>query len=162
MNVLPKVKRLNYTYQTAARRPEHQQLKVNEFNVAKQNLTEELGRDPTHTELAGHLGWKVGRVKKFEQEATTDFYESGAVFSAETSRFDDSSTFHLFLRSHLSREENAILLLIDKYPGDGRSSANAISEGMGISVHRYNYLRRKLIKKVGDLQKEFYGKGHPE
>lgn len=162
MNVLPKTKRLNYSYQTAARRPEHQQMKINEFNVAKQNLSEELGRDPNYTELAGHLGWKVGRVKKFQEQATTDFFESGAAFSPETSRYDETMAFDKFVKTQLSREESALLTLVDKYPGEGRSSATAISNAMGISIHRYNYLKRKLIKKIGTLQTDFYGKASVE
>lgn len=67
-NQLQKLSRVNYAHQNAARIPEHAMLQFHSFNLAKEDLKEDLGRDPTHQEMADHLKWSPKKVEQYHNQ----------------------------------------------------------------------------------------------
>src|SRR5882762_8460110 len=53
---LQKAKRFNNKYQNTAYIPEGQAAQIGKIDKARDELREELGRDPTHGEIGGRLG----------------------------------------------------------------------------------------------------------
>lgn len=66
-NRLQKLSRTVYTHTQAARLPEHKAVGMTTFSVASDQLQNDLGRSPTHIELADHLGWTQGRTREFQR-----------------------------------------------------------------------------------------------
>lgn len=60
---LPKAMRYNNRYANIFYIPEGQSMQIGKINNAKEELTEELGREPTHEEIGNHMGMKPSRVK---------------------------------------------------------------------------------------------------
>jgi DNA-directed RNA polymerase specialized sigma subunit len=59
---LQKAQRWVTTHQNTARIPENRVYKIGMFETARNQLDDQLGRDPTHQELADHLGWTEREV----------------------------------------------------------------------------------------------------
>ena len=82
-NYLQRVRRLNYKYQNAVRLPENMQLLYREWNIANQELADQLNRDPTEEELAKRLGWSRPQVVKYKNSLYSDLVESASDKPAE-------------------------------------------------------------------------------
>lgn len=68
-DVLRKGNRWVGTYQNIARIPETRSHgTVREFKTAKAQLDTELGREPTHIEIAEHLGWSPKQAETLDRE----------------------------------------------------------------------------------------------
>lgn len=152
---LQKVKRVNYKSQNAARLAENQQLKFNEYNTGKLDLATQLNRDPQPHELAKHLGWSTKQVEKFQGELFNDFYESGSDYSPAFTKFDSNKVSWNYVMENLTPEEKRILDVVLKADdGPTKMSSDEIAKELGVNVNRYNYLRRKLVDRMSELQKE--------
>lgn len=67
--ILDKGHRWVTTYQNIARIPETRSgKKIREFKTAKSHLDEYLGREPTHIEIAEHLGWSPKEAATLDKE----------------------------------------------------------------------------------------------
>lgn len=67
-----KAKRLNYLYQNVGQMPEPRAMQVGLYQNEHSNLKGELGRDPTHEELATRLGWNTRDVVHIQNEVRKD------------------------------------------------------------------------------------------
>lgn len=152
---LQKVKRLNYTTQNAARLAENQQLKFRDYNMARQDLSTQLNRDPTDEEMSRHLGWTPKQVKKFAGELYNDLYESGSEYNPEFTKFDSNHIAWEYAKSHLTAEESRLFdtIMLAEH-GPKKMSAGDIATSLGVNLNRYNYLRGNLVKKIASLQSE--------
>lgn len=65
-NRAQKAKRFNTRTQNMAYIPEEKSRYIGQIDTARDQLTEELGRDPTHTEIAGIVGIPAARVKEIQ------------------------------------------------------------------------------------------------
>lgn len=68
VNQLQKLKRVMYTNVNAARAPEHLQLQYHDYNLKRQGMHEELGRDPTSDELSDRMGWSTRKLEQFRSQ----------------------------------------------------------------------------------------------
>lgn len=145
---LPKVRRINYKYQNAARLPENVQLKFHLYNKANQDLLDKLNRDPTEEEMATELGWSKGHVVKFKNSLYADLIESAAARPDEFKTFDQEKILFDHIISHLDSTEKFIL-----YNAKGMPSAD-MAVKLGVNVNRLNYLKSKLTKKIDEMKRE--------
>ena len=148
MNYLPKLRRMNYKYQNNARLPEPMQIEYGSYKRGVANLSDELNRDPTPKELAKALGWSEGKVLRFKNRSYEDLIESSAQRSAQMTEFSDRGLLFSTLMDRLSPEEKTILEL------KGSMSAPDLAKKLGVNTNRLNYLQRKLVEKIANLQKE--------
>lgn len=90
-NNLKQLSRFVYTHQNVSRLSEPQTLKVSLFLREKHRLRDELGRDPSVTELAEALMWSEKDVEKMQRSLRYDYVESSNVYnqSIPSDRFGD-------------------------------------------------------------------------
>jgi DNA-directed RNA polymerase specialized sigma subunit len=148
MNYLPKIRRLNYKFQNAARLPENLQLQYHTWNQAVTQLQENLDRDPTDEELADHLGWKKKAVMKYKNSLFSDLVESGNEKPTETTTFNKNKVLYDYILQQLTREEKIIFENIDVL------SSSQLAAKLGININRLNYIKKLLRLKILALQKE--------
>ena len=147
-NYLPKVRRLNYTYQNAARLPENLHLQFSEFQKGVSHLQETLNREPTDEEVAKHLGWSKPLVVKFKGSLYEDLIESATQRPIETSHFNQNKMLMDHLMDQLTEEEKYIFLNNKDVP------ATEMCEKLGVNISRLNYLKSKLISKIAKIKEE--------
>lgn len=148
MNYLPKIRRLNYKYQNAARLPENVHLEWDTLNKAVSHLEETLLREPTDEEIANHLGWSKPFVTRFRSSLYKDLVESKNERPTETSQFN---TDQLLLQHILDKlDEQEKMLLLNK----GTMPAAELAAKMGVNVSRLNYLTAKLRDKIAGMKRE--------
>ena len=148
MNYLPKVRRMNYKYQHAARLPENMKLEFSKYNNALLNLSDELNRDPTEEEMASHLGWSKGSVVRFKKRVYSDYLESGSDQPTEVVQYSDNNLLMDSLMSRLTADEKFIL------NNKGKMSATELATKLGVNNNRLNYLQNKLVEKITKLKTE--------
>lgn len=144
---LPKVRRLNYTYQNMVRLPENLHLKFSEYNAGIQDLQDKLNREPSDEEIAKHLGWSKGAVTKYRTSLYSDLTESGNERPSEHGQYNTSAVFLEHIYDHLSPEEKAIMDSLDSKISSAELAAN-----IGVNINRLNYLKGKLISKIKDFR----------
>lgn len=148
MSYLPKVRRMNYKFQNAARLPENLQLKYKLYDRALQNLADKHSRDPTDEEMADELGWSKGHVVKFRNSLYEDLVESSSMKPVATSTFNEAKILLDHIKSQLTAEEKII------WDNSRDLSAGELANKLGVNINRLNYLKSKLKNKVMDLKKE--------
>lgn len=146
-NYLRKIRRLNYTYQNAARIPENLQLKYSEYNTAQSKLENMLNREPTEDELAEELGWSKAHVVRLKGSLYQDLSESGSARPTEVSRFNTQALVMQHIMDNLTPDERYFFEHLDVPTKDMCAKLN-------INQARYSYLKTKLKEKVERLQKE--------
>ena len=144
---LRKIRRLNYTFQNAARLPENLQLKFSEYTTTQNRLENLLNREPTDEELAAELGWTKPQVIRFKGSLYQDLSESGSAKPAEVSRFNTSGLVMSHVMENLTPEEKFLLERSD-------APAKDLCAKLNINQARLSYLKSKLIKKVSGLLEE--------
>jgi DNA-directed RNA polymerase specialized sigma subunit len=146
MGYLPKVRRMNYKFQNAARLPENMQLKYKLWDRAVQNLADKLNRDPTDEEVSTELGWSKGLVIKFRNSLYEDLIESSTARPYETTSFNENKILLDHIMSELSPEEKMI------WDNSKKMSSEDLASKMGININRLNYLKAKLKAKVQKIK----------
>lgn len=148
MTWLPKVRRMNYKYQNAARLPENVQLKYHIYNKALQDLTDKLNREPTDDEMSAELGWSKGHVVTFKNSLYADLVESAATKADVFTSFDQNKLLFDHMMSSLDAQEKEILL------GSENMSSTQLAAKLGVNVNRLNYLKAKLRAKILRIKQE--------
>lgn len=148
MSYLPKVRRMNYKFQNAARLPENMQLKYKLWDRAVQNLADKLNRDPTDEEVAEELGWSKGLVVKFRGSLYEDLIESSTTRPTETTSFNESKILLDHIMSELTPDEKTI------WENSKQMSSEELAHKLGININRLNYLKAKLKAKVQKIKNE--------
>lgn len=148
-NRLKKLSRVTYTHQNVGRIPEHQVLKLTSYNVAKENLTNSLGRDPTADEMAGELVWSKPYLNRFQRSLRSEFVESGEtppIFDTDSGQhgmvdfvYNDMNPMHKKIFEHTTGYGGAKIL--------GNA---ALMKKLKLSQGQYSYQKRQVINKVED------------
>ena len=76
-NHLKHLQRYVLTYQNVGRIPEHRGIKINRFTTVKENLEDQLGREPNTVEIADALQWAPIEVERMELELRKDLIVGG-------------------------------------------------------------------------------------
>ena len=142
MGYLPKVRRMNYKFQNAARLPENMQLKYKLWDRAVQNLADKLNRDPTDDEIAAELGWTKGQTVKYRNSLYEDLVESATTKPVEVVRFNENRILLDHIISGLTPEEKMI------WDNSRSMSSDELARKLGVNINRLNYLKSKLKTKV--------------
>lgn len=147
-NYLPKIRRVNYKFQNAARLPENLQRSYRDYRSARDELTEQLNRDPTDKEVGAHIGWTEKQTTKFRNMLFDDLIESNAARESAYKEFNSQSIFMEHLQSQFTPEEKMI------FEHHKDLSSAQMAEKLGVNVNRYNYLKSKLVDKIKNLKME--------
>jgi len=147
-NYLPKVRRLNYKYQNAARLPENLHLQFTTYKNAVSHLENTLNREPRDEEIAKHLGWSKPAVVKYKGALYEDLSEGASQRANEVTQFNSNAFLLDHIMDSLDDQEKLILTLKGTIP------AQDLADKLGVNVSRLNYLQAKLIAKIASMKKE--------
>jgi DNA-directed RNA polymerase specialized sigma subunit len=150
-----KGKRLNYQYQNLGHMPEPRAMKVGLYQTEVENLKDRLGREPSASEVADHLGWGIRDVTSIQKEIHKDLAMSGGL---EEQPFFESSTDEEildYIYFELTPEEQVVYDYIFGRHGKprlrkatGKVDYEAIGSRSGFSASKARGLAGKVIAKV--------------
>lgn len=159
VNSLKKINRLIYERTTFLKVPEAQQLKWSTYHIAKEDLINNLGREPTFSELKDHLGWSKNALTVFQNYMNkTEFSENKPMpkpIAIEMSLLDTHDKKMLaFLYHDLNTQEKRLFELLTGYGGTPiAKDAQTIMQKLGINQNQLSYQKKKLIQKIEELGK---------
>ena len=150
-NQLQKLSRVNYAHQNAARIPEHSMLQFHTFNLAKEDLKEELGRDPSIEEMSDQLKWSPRKVEQFQQQfGRAELLESGDtpanMFIAATHNPRIDYAYH-----SMSPRQQKIFEYTTGYLGSEQLSNTQIIAKLGITQGILSYEKTKIREMLKGL-----------
>lgn len=149
-NRLRKLSRISYTHQNLARIPEHQTMQYNTYVGAKAHLEEKLGREPSGSELADHLGWSVPYLTRFQKSLRKEFLESGeppAIFD----RPSDDAHLIDFIYNDLSPQQQIIFQHTTGYMGSPLMSNKQLMKKLKMTQGQLSYHKRQVIDRIKDI-----------
>ena len=141
------------THKNVARAPEHRALEIRRFQNAKSLLEARKDREPTHDEMADHLGWSQQQVTMMDTALSR-----GALSLAESEErgFSDPISYYNrmgetfeFLYFKMTPEEK---IIYDRSLGaHGKRKIKSVAEMSrvtGIPTDRIYAIKRKLAQEV--------------
>lgn len=154
-----KLKRLNYTYQNLARRPERAVggvYHITQFNNERLFLQDKLGREPSAQEIADNLGWSVKQVETMMLEDRRDLS-----LNAELEEMNVTDTFSAdeeLIAMHYYDMNPEQQLVFDYATGrhgkqailrpNGTADFRAIAQKLNMAESKVQKLRNQIIRMV--------------
>ena len=150
-NQLKGLSRIVYTHSNAARLPEHKTLKVGTFLTAKNELEEELGREPTLTELSENLKWSPKETERFQHELRTGLSTSKPTPPGFES-FDGDSAFIDFIYNDLHDQDKLVFEHTTGYGGNRILSAQDLMKKTGMTQGQISHSKRRITSLVHNIR----------
>jgi len=150
-NQLKGLSRIVYTHSNAARMPEHQTLKVGSYLNAKNELEEDLGREPTAQELSASLKWSMKEVDRFRNEL-----RSGLSTSKPTppgfETYNPDEAFIDFVYNDLHDQDKLVFEHTTGYGGNKILSAKTLMSKTGMTQGQISHSKRRITKMVLEMK----------
>lgn len=149
-NRLKKLSREVYTHQDAVRLPEYKKLRVHSYLKGQQELMDQYGREPSHVELADHLGWSpkaVGEVQRSMNPELVESQDMGAGLFEQTSVWGNESDDGLVDLVYFDLEpvDKQIFEHSTGYSGKPILNNTQLCKKTGLTQGQLSYRKRKLI-----------------
>lgn len=152
---LVKMSRLVYSTQNTARVSETKALLHNVYHTGVNILSEQLGREPSNTELSDHLGWSPKKLNDFQRQALRkEFIESEEHPDDETAQEMD---FIDLLYHDLTPVQQKIFDHTTGYQGNSILDGKALMKKLGITQGQLSYQKDLLIKHVEKAKANYHG-----
>jgi DNA-directed RNA polymerase specialized sigma subunit len=145
---LDKAKRFVVENQNIGRIPENRAYKIKTFTTTRDELSEELGRQPTDGELAKKLGWDKAEVERMESELRNDLVAQG--FEDDPYSFTPSKseeTLRLF-KYELAGEEREVYEYLTGFGKPQLLSTGDIAKKMGIPDYKVSRIKQGIQTKL--------------
>ncbi len=150
-NQLKGLSRIVYTHSNAARMPEHQTLKIGSYLNAKNELEEDLGREPTAQELSSSLKWSMKEVDRFRNEL-----RSGLSTSKPTppgfETYNPDEAFIDFVYNDLHDQDKLVFEHTTGYGGNKILSAKTLMAKTGMTQGQISHSKRRITKMVLEMK----------
>lgn len=144
-NRLQKLSRTVYTHTQAARLPEHKAVGMATFSVANDQLQNDLGREPTHVELADHLGWSQARTQEFQRAyGRKELLASGEFNPASFPIADQHDPIIDYVYFDMEPKNQQIFEHITGYGGKPVLSNRELMSRFKITQGQLSYQKRKI------------------
>jgi DNA-directed RNA polymerase sigma subunit (sigma70/sigma32) len=135
-------------YQNVGKIPENRGIAISRFQNIKSNLTEDLGREPTVTELADALMWSEAEVERMQTELRSDILiqqgKEEAFFDTGFNPTDKKMDIVQFVYYQSGPEEKKILEYIFGLGGNPKLLIPEIAERLGKSATEVREIAHKL------------------
>jgi DNA-directed RNA polymerase specialized sigma subunit len=151
---LRKLSRHVYPYQNVARIPENQQLMFNTVSVAQNRLYDDLGRDPTVTELADELKWSPKKVSDFQRSYSRKEYGESEGAFLETDTADTTLTD--FYYHGLTPDDQKLFEDITGYGGTRPKTNTQLKKKYKLTQGQLSYRKRKFVNDIKKIQQGRY------
>jgi len=139
---LPKLSRLVYSNQNTARLSETNALLFHTYNRGISELTDLHGREPTHEELADHLGWSSKKLTQFKRQANRkEFIESED--HPETSTTEQHIEDYIY--HDLTPLQQKIFEYKTGYRNSPKLSGEAICKKLNITQGQLSYQLSQIV-----------------
>lgn len=145
---LDKAKRFVVENQNIGRIPENRAYKIKAFTSTRDELAEELGRQPTEDELAKKLGWDRAEVDRMDSELRNDLVAQG--FEDDPYSFTPSKseeTLRLF-KYELSGEDREVYEYLTGFGKPQLLSTGEIAKKMGIPDYKVSRIKQVIQNKL--------------
>lgn len=151
-----KAKRLNYKYQNLGHIPEPRAAQIGVFTTVRDNLQQDLGREPSAAEIADTMNTSLKDVQRLQREIQRDLSLSSLEEQAITVSPQEEEVL-TYLYYELSNEEKVVYDYIFGKHGKpamikptGKIDFDRIAANMGVSVSKvrslYTSIRSKFEK----------------
>lgn len=140
--------------QNIGRIPENRIYKIREYNTAKEELMDSLGREPTIKELAKSLEWSEAEVDRMDSEQRTDLITQGFEddpFALVPSRTEE--VLRLF-KYEVTGEQREVYEYLTGYGKPKLTSTGEIAKKMGIQDYQVSRIKSQIEKKLRRYLKE--------
>ena len=140
--------------------PENRALAVGKFQRIKQNLMEDLNREPTLVELADELKWPTQEVERMESELRKDLApstgeEEDTFFEQISYRSEDIPEAIQFVYYEADPEDK---LILEYYWGlGGKQQLGSNIKEIALRIGRPDFYVRRKVKKLGEKLNEMRG-----
>lgn len=148
---VPKALRFVVTNQNVAHIPERPAYAIGKVNRGQAELQETLGRDPTHEELAGHLGMSVKALKRVQSAQIKDVPSSAFEAAPNTFANQRQQEILSMLPHVLTPEEKKVFDLV-YHPENPVISTGALAKQLGMSAPQVSRLKSSIINKAKDYE----------
>lgn len=165
--VFEKGKRLNLKYQNIGYIPEHRATKYQVYQTALHLLKEDLGREPSTTEIADECNMPVHEIERLRKEVTKDLIAQEHMVTKGLG-FAQSDKAMQVARDILYSLEPKHQLVLEYTLGlngrpsivkkSGMADASSISKAAGIPINEVRNAR-KIIKRKFQEYRSFMGRG---
>ena len=154
-NYLQKVNRLNYQYQEIFAVPEQRRIKYQTFQKAKQDLEDNLKREPNAEELADHLHWSRAEVGRFLSESKTELSDSQP-HSSDLALHDVHSirdaTMMSYIYNDLPPKSKMLLEHTAGYNGQPVLTNPQLMKKFGMTLGQLSYAKKDLREHIQKAQ----------
>lgn len=145
---LQKAKRFVGTHQNLAYIPEGQARFIGPIMKAKDELSEELGRDPTHSEIADHLGITPARVERLTKSLKKDIPASMLVNDPSAQTSSREREVLELLQYNLTPEEKKVFdYLYGRNGMPAIQATNELAARLGKSAPQISRLKTSILNK---------------
>jgi DNA-directed RNA polymerase specialized sigma subunit len=155
-NQMKRGKRFVVRYQNVGAIPEMRAYRITEFNTARSELGDKLGRDPTSLELADKLSWNPREVDRMTAELRPDIPTS-SFRGPEGEQWDPTVVMPSremevvrLMPASLKPEERAVFEYTFGLSGKPQMRPGQIATQLNMSPSKVARIRGKLATKVKD------------
>lgn len=146
-----KLSRSVYPYQNVARLPENKQLNYNTFQVAQSRLIDNLGREPSASELSDELGWTPKKVQDFQQSfGRRELVESEGAYLDNNQ--DDSMLIDFYYHG-LNPNDQRMFEDITGYGGKSTMNNQQLMRKYRMTQGQLSYKKRKFVDDIKRVQR---------
>lgn len=143
-----KLHRYIYEHQNLGTVPEPRISKVGNYNRVKSNLKDQLGRNPTHAELADELRWPVKQVELMEKEMRKDLVQDAAYVNISEDQRSDIDEDIMMLHAELHGQDKQVLEYLYGLEGKEVLSNAEIARKLNISNSMVTQIKNKLAQRL--------------
>jgi len=144
-NTMKKSLRFVRQNQNLAYIPEAKAEKIGPINVAQDELRQQLGRDPTHTEIGEHMGMRPDLVQNIQKQQVKDIFASQFESDPVAQASSREREVLPLLRPALGVDEQAVFDYLYGQQGKPRTtSTGQIAKHLGKSPSQISRLKKRI------------------
>src|SRR5271157_3176757 len=135
--------------------PENRNLKKSTFNIVTNNLTDQLGREPSIDEMADELGWDQREVARMQSEMRGEVNASDAEFDFygnSTQGESKNKVMADYLYHELKGPEKIVFERTFGYGNKPILNNKEISEVLNINEMAVHRMKKKMADKIRSYQ----------
>jgi len=146
-------------YQNVGYMPEKRIDKITEYNTAKEEMKDQLLREPTSMELSARLNWPLAEVSRMEAEQRKDYIASGF----EQEGMSDPTFFMPsrdrevlnLIKYELDARENYVLEHSLGLNGKPKKGTGEIAKDLGVSAPTVSRIKARVHEKIRTYRDAF-------
>jgi DNA-directed RNA polymerase specialized sigma subunit len=146
MNNLQKSQRWIGAHQNVARITEGRLNRIGDFNRAKADLSDELGREPSSQEIAEHMGRPLKMVTRLEKELRKSYVASAMEFDPVQNMPSVEREALAFIPYELNDQEKVVFEYTMGINGKPKLNATQIAQQLNISNSTVSRIKTRIAK----------------